>query len=74
MLINKILKKQLPFFTRRMEEDKAIPYKQYGGKSKPVCQNEMCSDVCKTHVKDNSFGVITENGEASQVYLKLQRI
>lgn len=54
-----------------MEEDKAIPYKQYGGKSKRVCQNEMCSDVvCKTHVKDNSFGVITDSSEASQVYLK----
>lgn len=56
-----------------MEEDKAIPYEQYGGKSKPVCQNKMCSDVvCKTHVRDNSFGVIRENSEASQVYLKLQ--
>lgn len=56
-----------------MEEDQAIPYEQYGGKSKPVCQNEMCSDVvCKTHVRDNSFGVIRENSEPSQVYLKLQ--
>lgn len=55
-----------------MEEDEAIPYEQYGGKSNPVCQNAMCSDVCKTHVGDNSFGVIRESSEASQVYLKLQ--
>lgn len=63
----------MSFFTRKMDKDKDIPYKQYGGKTKPIRQNKMCLEVlCKIHIKDNSFGVIKQHSEPSQVYFKLQ--